>query len=197
MLKTLLKVSCFIALPFLLAMLAVGAKVEAQEAGSLKLPDWKPVSQLFVKKTNITKPKFPVIDIYNHLGRINAADKILEQMDKAGVISVAGMDGHSKNYLYREDIRKAKTIPGNKILIFFAPGWSRIGEADFGINEAARLEEAVRLGARGVKVYKELGLTALCTLRYIKVLPDLTAGTIRRMVTQKWAALTFIEVAFC
>ena len=32
-------------------------------------------------------------------------------------------------------------------------------EPDFGKNEAARLEEAVRMGARGMKIFKALGLT--------------------------------------
>jgi predicted TIM-barrel fold metal-dependent hydrolase len=148
---------CFITLFF--SCLIITTTINAQEQSSLRLLDWKPRSQLMVKKTNVISPRFPVIDIHNHLGRLNNAEKLLSRMDSAGVISVASMDGHSKNNVYREDIRKAEEIGGDKIFIFFAPEWSRVDEPGFGITEAAKVEEAVKLGARGVKVYKDLGLT--------------------------------------
>ena len=44
-------------------------------------------------------------------------------------------------------------------MVFFAPEWSRIDEPNFGENEAKRLEEAFHLGAKGLKVFKSLGLT--------------------------------------
>ena len=96
--KILSACSRVIAISVLLVLLS-GADVGAQEPGALRLLDWRPVSQLVVKKTNITKPKFPVIDIHNHLGRLNNEDKILREMEKAGVISVASMDGHSRNQM--------------------------------------------------------------------------------------------------
>jgi len=43
--------------------------LQAQTA-DLKLVDWQPVSQLKVKETIIVKTKFPVIDIHNHLGKL-------------------------------------------------------------------------------------------------------------------------------
>jgi predicted TIM-barrel fold metal-dependent hydrolase len=47
----------------------------------------------------------------------------------------------------------------DRFLVFFRPDFNRIDEADFGQTEARRLEEAVQMGARGVKVSKVLGLT--------------------------------------
>src|SRR5690625_2560161 len=35
--------------------------------GDLRLLDWEPVTQMVVKETEVLKPKFPVIDIHNHL----------------------------------------------------------------------------------------------------------------------------------
>lgn len=133
--------------------------VIAQQQGALRLLDWKPVSQLVVKKTEIKKPRYPVIDIHNHLGRLANTEKYLLEMDKAGVVTAISLDGHSKNFAYREHIANAKSASGDRILVFFAPEWDKIDEPDFGANEAKKLEEAVQLGARGVKVYKSLGLT--------------------------------------
>jgi len=136
----------------------VSSNVTAQQKGALKLLDWKPKSQLVVPVTTITKPKFPVIDIHNHLGNLANTQKYLQEMDKAGVETAISLDGHSKNFFYREHLDKVRSVPNKRILVFFAPEWERIDEPGFGANEAKRLEEAVKLGARGVKVYKRLGL---------------------------------------
>ncbi|HEV7330907.1 MAG TPA: amidohydrolase family protein [Flavisolibacter sp.] len=131
----------------------------AQQSGDLKLLDWKPKSQMVVAKTEISRPKFPVIDIHNHLGRVEKTAAYLKEMEKAGVEAAVSLDGHSKNFYYREHLKKSGELAGDKIIVFFAPEWERIDETDFGSNEAKRLEEAVKLGARGIKVYKRLGLT--------------------------------------
>jgi predicted TIM-barrel fold metal-dependent hydrolase len=141
----------------LLALIDFGSV--AQQSGDLKLLDWKPKSQMVVAETEVTRPRFPVIDIHNHLGRLEKTASYLEEMNKAGVEAVASMDGHSKEFFYREHLKNATAFAGNRIIVFFAPEWERIDEPNFGVAEAKRLEEAVKLGARGVKVYKRLGLT--------------------------------------
>ncbi|WP_341836738.1 amidohydrolase family protein [Chitinophaga pollutisoli] len=131
----------------------------AQEKAALKLVDWKPVSQLVVPQTEVIRPKFPVIDIHNHLGNLDKAGQYLAEMDKTGVVMAVSLDGHSKDHFYKRHIQRSKDSTGERFLVFFAPEWSRIDEPDFGRNEAKRLEEAVAMGAGGVKVYKSLGLS--------------------------------------
>lgn len=140
----------------LVVTVAMGVNTEAQD---LKLLDWKPRSELVVRKTEILYPRYPVIDIHNHLGKLEDMEAYLKEMDKAGVHIAVSLDGHSKDDFYKEHLRKSQAISKNRLLVFFAPDWQRIDEANFGANEARRLEEAVRMGARGLKVFKELGLT--------------------------------------
>ena len=45
-----------------------------------------------------------------------------------------------------------------RFLLFSRPDFSRISEDNFGENEAERLEEAVKMGCRGVKISKRMGL---------------------------------------
>src|SRR5438876_1086409 len=65
----------------------------------LKLKDWQPRSMMVTKETKVDKAAFPVIDIHNHLGsgkerftpeRVN---RILAEMDAAGVRTVINLDG--------------------------------------------------------------------------------------------------------
>lgn len=148
----------FIFLSFIFSI-SFAFKSNAQ-VGDLKLLDWRPKSQMVVKETKIEKAKFPVIDMHNHLGKLENTEKYLQEMDKVGVWKCVSLDGRSAKDFYKEHIKKSKEVSAERLLVFFRPDWSRIDEPDFGKKEAARLEDAVRLGARGVKVAKDLGLTA-------------------------------------
>ena len=122
------------------------------------LSEWQPVSQLVTKETRIEKAKYPVIDIHNHLGDLEMTQHYLDEMDKAGVWMCVSLDALSKDDFYKEHVAVSKQIGGDRFLPFFRPDFSRIDEVDFGNKEAERLEEAVKLGCRGLKISKRLGL---------------------------------------
>ena len=130
----------------------------AQE-GELKLLDWRPVSQMVVKETKIMKPKFPVIDIHNHLGDLAQTAHFLEEMDQAGVWKCVSLDANSADDFYKAHLQASQKVSKERFLLFFRPDFSKIDESDFGKKEAKRLEEAVRMGVRGLKIAKTLGLT--------------------------------------
>ena len=100
-----------------------------------------------------------MIDIHNHLRDLSKAEYYLKEMDKAGVWICANLDGLSENDLYKENLSVYHAISRERFLVFFSPDFSRIDETGFGEKEAERLEEAVRMGARGLQIYKALGLT--------------------------------------
>jgi predicted TIM-barrel fold metal-dependent hydrolase len=137
------------------ALYAVSA---AAQTGDLKLLDWRPTSQMVVKETKVLKPRYPVIDMHNHLRRGENAEKYLEEMDKAGVWKVVSLDANSKGDVYKKHIERYHGLAKDRFLMFFRPDFDRIDEPNFGETEAAKLEDAVRRGARGVKIAKNLGL---------------------------------------
>jgi predicted TIM-barrel fold metal-dependent hydrolase len=128
------------------------------QTSDLKLIDWRPASQLVVKETKIIKAKFPVIDIHNHLGDLDQTEHYLSEMDKAGVWKCVSLDARSQDDFYKEHIRVSHTTSKDRFLLFFRPDFSKIDEPNFGENEARRLEEAVKMGCRGLKISKRLGL---------------------------------------
>ena len=129
------------------------------QSGDLRLLDWDPVSQLVVKETEVLKPKYPVIDIHNHLGDLENMEKYLEEMDKAGVWKCVSLDASSADDFYKEHLKVSHALSKDRLLVFFRPDFSKIDDPNFGKREAERLHEAVRLGARGLKIAKNLGLT--------------------------------------
>ncbi len=132
--------------------------VDAQN-NDLKLLDWRPKSQMVVRETQIFKPKFPVIDIHNHLGNLQNTRAYLEEMDKAGIWKCVSLDGRSAGDFYKEHLRVSQSTARDRFLVFFAPDFSKIDDPDFGVKEAKKLEEAVKMGIKGLKIFKELGLT--------------------------------------
>src|SRR5690349_13487624 len=71
----------------------------ADDIRELKLRDWEPKSMLVTKTTVVEKPRFPVIDIHNHLGggrQFLSPERVrryLTEMDEAGVHTVVNLDG--------------------------------------------------------------------------------------------------------
>lgn len=131
----------------------------AVENGNLRLLDWEPIPQLVVKETLVAKPRYPVIDIHNHLRDLDRLEDYLETMDEAGVWKVISLDGRSADDFYIEHLRACQRVSKNRFVVFFTPDFSKIDEPNFGQREAEKLEHAVELGARGMKIFKSLGLT--------------------------------------
>jgi predicted TIM-barrel fold metal-dependent hydrolase len=150
-------------------LLVIAAGLAAQPAapagvatGDLKLRDWKPRSQMVVKESRILRPKFPVIDMHNHLGKIANTARYLEEMDKAGVWKCVSLDGGAVTERtkpsYQEHLAASRAVSKDRFLVFFRPDFSTIDAPDWGRREAQKLEEAVKAGARGLKIAKELGM---------------------------------------
>ncbi len=133
--------------------------ITAQKLGELRLADWDPKSQMIVKETKVMKPKFPVIDIHNHLRDLDKTEYYLQQMDEAGVWICIGLDGYSRDDFYKEHLKASQSVSKDRFHIYFSPDLRRIDEPDFGQREAQKLEEAVKMGIRGLKIFKNLGLT--------------------------------------
>ena len=143
---------------FCLCLIALCIPNYGQSHEDMKLLDWRPKSQLVVKETNVLKPKYPVIDIHNHLGRSDNPAEYLEEMDKAGVWMCVSLDGASKDNAYKKHMKELHAVSKDRFLVFYRPDFSKIDEPDFGKKEAEKLERAVKEGIRGLKINKMLGL---------------------------------------
>ena len=141
------------------ALLLLVSSICTAQDYDLRLIDWKPKSQMIVKETVLLKPKFPVFDVHNHLGRLENTKKYLEEMDKAGVWMCVSLDGRSQGDGYKEHLRVSQSVSKDRFLVFFRPDFSKIDEPNFGEKEAKKLEEAVKMGVRGLKIAKSLGLS--------------------------------------
>src|SRR5690606_39197348 len=110
----------------------------------LKLRDWQPKSMLVTKQTELERPKFPAIDVHNHLGggkQTLTADRVagyLEEMNAAGVRTVVNLDGGWGERL-KETVAALDNAHPGRFLTFALIDFSGIDSDDWSEREARRL----------------------------------------------------------
>jgi predicted TIM-barrel fold metal-dependent hydrolase len=133
----------------------------------LRLADFRPRSMLRVASTVVTRPRVPAIDVHNHLGAAFGGEwasrdpgDLSAILDASGVERLVDLDGGQGDDLSREIERWQARLP-DRVSVFAGLDYDRWRhDADFGEREAERLRDAVARGARGLKVWKLLGLRA-------------------------------------
>ncbi len=113
----------------------------------------------------ITRARFPVIDAHDHLGRwltdgwsAPDVDGLLRLMDTCGIETIANLDGRLPDDLDANLDRYDRAHPG-RFVTFCQLDW-RVTAHDEGFGElmASQFRDALARGARGLKVWKDLGL---------------------------------------
>ena len=143
-----------------------GAHPSIDELRGLPLVDWHPRAQVSVPASEVLRPLIPAIDIHNHLGRwlsdgewmIPDVDALLATMDECGVDTVVNLDGMWGDEVTANVERYDAAHPG-RFLTFCQLDWSQLAQPDGVELLIASLDDSAARGARGVKVWKNLGLT--------------------------------------
>ncbi|PWT75915.1 MAG: amidohydrolase [Bacteroidetes bacterium] len=162
---------------FILAVLLSGLQTIActQQKTTMDFEKYDPVSTLVVPEHKLARAKYPFIDVHNHQwgGPSQDVATLARQMDQLNMrimINLSGrgyretnavngdFDINSHDYLvgYIENVKR--NAPGR--LMFFT-NISFVGFGDPGWTEKTvrDLENDVKAGACGLKIYKDLGLS--------------------------------------
>ncbi len=136
--------------------------------GDLRLADFRPRSRLRARHAPaLPHPSCPAIDAHNHLGPTPFSDgwdrrspaELAAALDASNIAAIVDLDGGWGEALRRELEHWAPL--GDRVAVFSGLDYAMWGERpDFGEVEAARLRDAAAAGARGLKVWKLLGLRA-------------------------------------
>jgi uncharacterized protein len=124
--------------------------------------DYKPKSTLVVPEHPVPRAKFPVIDIHSHQPTpISAAefDRVIKGMDENNLRMLVNLSGSSGDRL-RSGIEAIRTSKYPERMVLFANvNWNGVAPG-FGAKAAAQLEADLNAGAKGLKVFKDLGMFA-------------------------------------
>jgi predicted TIM-barrel fold metal-dependent hydrolase len=123
--------------------------------------DYRPRSTVAAEEHRIPKAKFPVVDIHSH-ERINAENMAqrLQEMDALNLRVLVNLTAGSGAEL-RERVNVFRDSPNrDRFRVFANVNWNGAGGPGWKEKEVAALEQAVKDGAIGLKVAKNLGLSA-------------------------------------
>jgi uncharacterized protein len=153
------------------ALFAVGAitsvDLQAQPprpAGNrpaMSFEDYNPVSMLKVPGQEVTRAKFPFVDAHNHQRRHSPTSlaEVVREMDALNMAIMVNLSGGSGQALQDQVALTEKVAPG-RFVAFANLNFEGIDDPQWGAKAAAQLERDVKEGgARGLKIFKNLGMT--------------------------------------
>ncbi|MDR4497748.1 MAG: amidohydrolase [Candidatus Scalindua sp.] len=120
--------------------------------------DYQPKSNLVQKQSILSKPKYPVIDVHTHFSGDVTPAFLIEKMDALGIKAIVNLSG---GYGVKLDqmLEKFSHYGPDRLIIFCNLDLSKIDDSDFSEQMEAFLSAAHAKGARGLKIFKNLGLT--------------------------------------
>ena len=135
----------------------------AQNGHNLTFEEYNPPSTLVVPEHPLIRSKYPFIDVHNHqFGMPNQnLGKLANDMDDLNMGIMVNLSGRGRgetshldgalNNIERSDLE-------SRLVIFTNISFTGIDNPDWAGNTAKQLEQDVQKGARGLKIYKSLGL---------------------------------------
>ena len=123
---------------------------------------YDPPSTLVVFGEEITKAKYPFIDVHNHQFRMPEMDlnELITEMDKLNLkvmVNLSGRGRGEEEHLKGAILNVKNNFP-KRFIVFTNIDFNNVDEPGWTEKAVAQLENDVKLGANGLKVYKSLGM---------------------------------------
>ncbi|WP_339627252.1 amidohydrolase family protein [uncultured Maribacter sp.] len=130
--------------------------IMAQEMG---FEEYNPTSTLVVPGEEITSAKFPFIDVHSHQRdmSIQALTDLVADMDVMNEAIMVNLSGGSGQSLKEKIDNINKSYP-NRFAVFANVDFEGAKDLEWGRKAASQLEEDINNGAKGLKIFKSLGL---------------------------------------
>ncbi|MBJ2175097.1 amidohydrolase family protein [Aureibaculum sp. A20] len=128
-------------------------------AQDLTFEEYNPKSTLVIPGKIIKKAKFPFIDVHGHQYNMPKQDlsPVIAAMDTLNMGIMVNLSGRSGKDLQQSVANIAENYP-NRFVVFANVDFDGVGKKDWAKDAVNQLRADVKNGARGLKVYKSLGL---------------------------------------
>lgn len=148
-------------------LLYAGSLASLAQEGPLKMKmdfeGYNPPSTLVTEEHRVKRAKFPFIDIHNHQGNMNSADLsgLIGEMDKLNMgvmVNLSGRGFRSSGDHLEKSIENIKKQYPNRFVLFTNVDFTDIDNPEWAARTTRQIEDDVKRGAMGLKIYKSLGL---------------------------------------
>ena len=136
----------------------------------MDIEEYSPISTLVVPSNPKTRSKFPFIDVHSHHWNMPIMDleSLTQEMDSLNMVFQINLSGSGlavfsgnqqlMNLNLSKSINNVKDNFPERFGVFVNVDLSKIGRKNFREDTEKNLENAAKLGAIGLKIYKNLGL---------------------------------------
>jgi predicted TIM-barrel fold metal-dependent hydrolase len=129
-------------------------------AQDMSFEEYEPKSTLVVPGGTVPRAKYPFIDVHSHqrAGLSTAGvDSLISAMDQLNMAVMVNLSGRTGEAL-TAGVQNLKGRYPTRFVVFANLDFDGIDDAAWGERAAARLEQDVRNGAQGLKIFKNLGM---------------------------------------
>ena len=127
----------------------------------MSIEEYAPKSGLVVPQHPVTRAKFPFVDVHNHQrGDMPAEqlDKLVKDMDALNLQVMVNLSGGYGDRLRKAVDNMAKGKYAKRFVVFANFDFSNIDAPDYSVRVAKQLEEDLKYGAKGLKIFKDFGM---------------------------------------
>ena len=174
--KNFLKVLVFLLSVLLLVLIVSGISYYVINKTQIKnnlmdIEEYSPISTLRVSENQIKNSKYPFIDVHSHHWNMAVQDLsgLVEEMDDLNMKFMINLSGSGyATFLGKQslmDLNLSKSLKNvkenfpSRFGVFVNLDLKKIDDKDFASSSVKILQNAVKDGAIGLKIYKDLGLT--------------------------------------
>jgi len=134
----------------------------SQASGNGQLPtieEYHPKSTLVTLEHKIGRAKYPFVDIHSHHWNPTAehVDQLVKEMDTINLRVLVNLSGGTGDAL-KQTLTVMKGRYPNRFVVFANLGYDDLNTPGYGKRAATRLEQDVRNGAQGLKIFKNFGM---------------------------------------
>jgi uncharacterized protein len=123
------------------------------------IDEYQPKSTLVTKEHKIERAKFPFIDIHSHHWNPTPeeVDRLVKEMDTINLRVMVNLSGGTGEQL-KNTVAVMKGRYPDRFVVFSNMSYDDLNTPGFGKRLAARLEQDVKNGAQGLKIFKNFGM---------------------------------------
>lgn len=145
------------------------ARQENGDSPEMSFEEYNPKSSLVVPENPVKRAKYPFIDVHNHQWNLRAENmpKLIGEMNSLNMGTMVNLSGRgfnrfagdvgSQDYL-KDMLALIETTADGRMVAFTNVSFLDIGKPGWTKSAVRQLEEDVKNGASGLKIYKSLGL---------------------------------------
>ncbi|MFT4739908.1 MAG: putative TIM-barrel fold metal-dependent hydrolase [Marivirga sp.] len=126
----------------------------------MDVEEYEPTSTLNVSEHLLTRAKFPFIDVHNHQWTmpVQDLDKLVTDMDDLNMAVMVNLSGFRGKYL-EMSLDNVNEKFKDRFTLFMNLDFELLDDEGWPNETLSMMEEAVKMGVKGLKVYKTLGLS--------------------------------------